>query len=634
MGVTGRVVALGGRGRKLGGALLVIAAFVAVSLFAIRPVTGTLGSPSTAAHLYVQDADARLFDNFDGVTFADSRAGQTSFVDGYLQGFSIFLPDTASWVQYSDSWWASHDDQLQESGTLEMYFRPETFVFATPRPYGTLVTVGERAITPVTGGMPTLAVSEAGGLSWAVSTGGGGYTDAAYSSDPSLYPYQWYHIAATWQNGTYRLYINNRLVATAAGDTSIRHDTFLLGGTGIVNLAQGWAARGRIDRFRLSSRARALGEFPLALDVRIDSPIGGETLARPFPVKYQASASETRARVVDLYADTDDQNFNGIQLISGLVDSGTALVGANLADADYVLYAVARAGGDSAFFYLPLPVHVVASSLNSSTIDPADTTATIAIPIITWDSFMVVLLNGGGTTSGTLASAVDSTGRTANYAVTSRLMNSADTVAIYIWTREPTGGVMLNVRSDTASLNAARLPRGIPANEPGLRAFGATVISTEFLRSNGTIIGDTISTSYIGDSYAYALEYRFSATTTGWLAAIGFDTTPGSRSFSFFYADTYGADWREDTLASVSVYAGSAGGIIVRVSPITRDLPGGLGFAASSQAMITSSSGSSVCMISRMTSDGWILELLRAFRDWMLGSCIGRSITSLYYSSG
>jgi hypothetical protein len=615
-------------------AFLIIAGFVAISLFSVRPVAGNLGSPSTAPHLYVQDDATRLFDNFDGSTFAESRASQTSFADGYLQGFSINLPDTRSWLQYSDSWWASHDDQLQESGTLEMYFRPETFVFATARPYGTLVTVGERAITPAGSGRPTLAVSEAGNLSWAVSTGAGGYTDALYSSDPPLFPYQWYHIAATWQNGTYRLFINNRLVATAAGDTSLRHDTFLVGGTGIVNLAQGWAARGRIDRFRLSSRSRALGEFPRALDVRIDSPAGGESLIKPFPIKYQASASETRARLVDLYADTDDQNFNGTLLLSGLVDSGTALVGANLSDTDYVLYAVARAGSDSAFFYLPLVVHAVSSSQYSAAVDPTDTTATIAIPIITWDSFMVILLNGGGTTSGTLSSAVDSTGKTANYAITARLMTTLDTVAIYIWTREPSGGIMLNVRSDTASLNAAKLPRGIPSNQPGLRAFGATVISTEFLRSNGTIMGDTISTSNIGDSYAYALEYRFSATTTGWLAAVGFDTTPGSRSFSFFYADTYGAEWKEDTQASVSVYAGSAGGIIVRVSPITRDLPGGLGFAASTQSVITSSSGSSACWISRVTTAGWLLELLRAFRDWALAGMAGRWLAAIYYSLG
>ncbi len=620
-----------------GYAILVVFLSLGLVLAASRPAGSGFTPPSAAPHLYFSDASTLLFDDYEGTSFASGFSPNATFAAGYLGGQALYLPDTGSYVTYSDSWWAQNDANFQETGTIEFYYRPETFVFTGDQLYGCLLTMDERPLNPARPALPTLAVHEAGGLSWALSRGGaGGYHDALYSTDPALYPGQWYHIAATWSGSGLKLYINDTLVAEGLSDTFVAADTFMLGATGAVGLAEGLAARGRIDRFRLSWRPRAAGEFPRALDVRIDSPVGGETVVVPFPVSYQASASETRARTVDLYADTDLYNFNGTRLLSGLSESGTVLAGTSLPEGAYYLYAVARAGTDSAFFYMNLDVNVTRSLAFDTVVDPAETSTFVTITPVTnaGDSFTVVLLNGGGTTSGSLTAAADSIGTKANYTIRHRLLETGDTAVIHLWTKEVSPAIHLRIRSDTRNLLALYLPRGIQNNDVGLRAFGATILSTEFVTSDGRMLGDSRTTTSIGDTFVYTIEYQLSARTAALFRQLGFDTSAGSTSFSFFYADTYGARWVEDLSCTVRVVAGSNGGVVVRVQGITRDLPGGLGFASYSSATVAAASSSGGCLLDRCQLPEGILGWLRILRDLMIETSLGRILAGCYYWIG
>lgn len=602
-----------------------LALLATVALYSALPASGIFGA-GTGTVLYTSDGSTRLFDNFEGVTLADSTATQVTFAAGYLGGQALFLPDTGSYAIYSDSWWLDRGDGFQESGTIEFYYRPETFIFTNPRPYATLLTQDERAAPPLTGGLPTLAVFNATDLSWGISPVGA--TNDA-SVELSLYPGQWYHIAATWGSGGLNLYVNDTLVATENNsDTIVRADTFLLGGTGILP-TQGLSARGRIDRFRLSSRARTAGEFPAALDVVIDSPTTG-SYTIPFPLTYRAYATETRTRLVDIYTDTDNENFNGVAVALNLSESGTVLIGNGLTSDTYFLYAVAHAGGDSAYFYTQDFITLTLPPGFDTVVDPVETTAAVTVTPTTTPSFTAVLLNGGGTTSGSLAPAADSVGTNANYTVTARLMNAFDTAKLSIWTKETSPAILIGIRSDTASLNAAYLPKRIPATAAGLNAFGATILSTEFLLSNGQMIGDTSSTRYIGDTFAYTVEFQLSGTTTLAFRNLGFDTAAGSKSFSFYFADTYGARWIEDTTVTVSVVAGTNGGIRVRVAGITKDLPGGLGGASVSNST-TQGDAPGWCLLKSAGAPEWLLKLLRALRDILLEGSLGRWFVGIYY---
>ena len=612
---------LDGRGLS---ALVLVTASILLSL-----LWGSVGADGNANPLYGSDIATRLFDDFEGTTRAETIASSAGFESGYIQGQALALKDTAAFARYSDSWWVQNADGFHESGTIEFYFRPETYIYSSTKTHGMLLTIGERPNPPAVTRLPQLSVTDEGYVNWALSRSSFGTTYFEAVTTDFLNRGQWYHIAATWGDGALKLYVNDTLAASVTADSFVEADTFLLGATGMVGSALGHAARGRIDRFRLSSRIRTAGEFPVALSVRIDSPSSALTVPKPVPVTYHAFATESRPRVVDLYADSDDIGFNGNLLARGLVESGTALVGGTLSDTDVFLYAVARAGDDSAYYYMPFSVTLVTSPLYSSVIDPVDSKITSVTPIGTAESFVAVMLNENVTTPAPLSAVADSTGTTADYTVTTRLSQAGDTAIIYIWTREPAGAILLGLRGDTTTMSGS-LPRGIPNSEAGRTAFGATVISTEFLRSNGVMIGDTASTSSVGDSFAYTIEYQLSAATATRFFNLGFDIAAGSKMFAFFYADTYGSAWKEDSTVTVTVASGSGGGIKVIVAGITRDLPGGLGAASSSTATVSSTSGSA-CVLARHDFPGWLMTVLRWLRDVLLSCAAGRWVTDAYY---
>lgn len=320
-----------------------------ILLITLRVVTGASFPVSSAPALYTADATTRLFDNFDGATLADSRSASATFAPGYIEGQALFLSDTGAHAVFSDSW-------LVESGTIEFYYRPETYIFTGAKPHGMLLTIGERPNPPGTGGLPQLSIFEQGFPIWAISANALNYDEA--SANEPLNPEQWYHIAVTAADSQIRLYVNDTLVASSSSNFNITVDTFLIGATGRIATSQGLAARGRIDRLRISRKIRVAGEFPTALDVRITSPVGNDTVAQPFNLAYVAYASDTRPRVVDIYRDTDEFNFNGTLIASDLPESGTVSI-RFLPDTYHFFYAVARAGNDAAYFRIADRVRVL-----------------------------------------------------------------------------------------------------------------------------------------------------------------------------------------------------------------------------------------------------------------------------------
>lgn len=582
---------------------------------------------------YIADASTRLFEAFDGTAQADTVGAGVSYAAGYLGGQAIAFGDTGARVHYPDSWWAANNEGYQDSGTIELYFRADSFVYTAAKPYAILLSTDERAITPTGGGYPTLAVFENGALSWSVSNGLGGYFEALYSDDPPLYPGQWYHIAATWGGGNLRLYINDTQVATRGSDTVLLARDFTLGASGTNAFARGLAPIGRIDRLRISAGARTAGSFPVALSVRIDSPVGGQSLLKPIPITFRTFASDSRPRVVSIYADTDGLGFDGVLVARDLPDSGTYLLGGGLPDGNYYFYAAARSGTDSAWFQFSSAASVAPSPLYPLLSDPIETTASVAAPVGIVETYMTVLLNGGGTTSPPLTTAANAAGTGANYSLTSRLVDSGDSAAFFVWTTQPASGMLLGLRSDTASITGT-LPRGITADPGPLTAFGRTVVFVEFLDAAGRLLGDTRTTTRVADTFVYTIQYRFSKATTALLRSLGFDTGAGSNSFAFFYADTIGAAWIEDTTVAVSVSAGTLpGGMNVTVSGITRDLPGGLGASSllSSSTASVARSGSGCVLAESGLPPGW-LGALRELRDAALECAWGRFLASLYYA--
>lgn len=576
---------------------------------------------------YGTDTSTRLFENFEGVTQAADSSGAT-FGAGYLGGSALRFTDTGGYAQYSDSWWVRDADDMQESGTIECFVKIDTFLVTSNQYYPTILTEQQHPISSGDDGRPEFGFN-ADGAYFAISDPPGYLElDPSYSLNPG----QWYHLAATWGAAGRRLFVNGLQVASHARDTFVFVDTFFIGSPPSGALQRGLGIVGVIDRFRLSDRQRSADEFPSPLDIVIDTPTAGGAYTVPLLMTFRAFATETRSRLVDIYADTDGMNFNGVVVARNLPESGTFFVGGGLATDTYFLYAVAHAGSDSAYASISLPFQLTLAPGVAAIVAPADTTATIVVAPVTTDSFTVVLLTNGGTTSGSLVAAADSIGTAANYFVATRLMNAYDTAAISIWTRETAPAILIGLRSDTASLKGASLPYGIPNTAAGRSAFGATVISLEFLTSNGRMIGDTKSTSYIGDSFAYTIEYRLSAATTRAYHDFGFDTAPGSSSFRLYYADTYGAGWIHDTTTAVVVVAGVGGGITVRVTGITRDLPGGLGLAPSGFVFISGQEKSGLCLLQDAGAPGWLLTACRFLRDILMQCGFGRLMTLMYYA--
>ena len=137
---------------------------------------------------------------------------------------------------------------------------------------------------------------------------GGGYVDAR-AEDVSLETGRWHHIAGVFDGSEVRLYVDGRLVASAAGSGSRRTNEFpLMIGADVSRWGQPTSVfRGQIDDVRVSNIARYSGErftppaaveadSMTALMLHFDDQLG--------PYFFGDSAAEVVAEVVGTGANT------------------------------------------------------------------------------------------------------------------------------------------------------------------------------------------------------------------------------------------------------------------------------------------------------------------------------------------
>lgn len=130
-----------------------------------------------------------------------------------------------------------------------------------------------------------------------------------------LNPGQWYHIAVTYGSRGMTLFVNGDSEAnnsvTGGPPTA---DTVFLGAPISMNGAQ--SARGRFDAINFAETQ--LMHFPSALFARVESLATATTISRGLvDVGWKSYATETNSITIDVYADTDNEGFNGILLSSG-----------------------------------------------------------------------------------------------------------------------------------------------------------------------------------------------------------------------------------------------------------------------------------------------------------------------------
>jgi len=311
----------------------------------------SFASAPSANSIYGADSFTTLFDDFEDTNLASASFGTIGYDSGYLSGRALKFTDTTSALLYSDSWWLASDND-QDSGSIEYFVRIDTFYYSNNTPYTLALTRYGRPNVPSSSGNPEFGFSDCQAY-FAISVG------APYdeiTSNEEINPGQWYHIAASWGQGAIRLFVNGIEVDSQGSGSTIDKDTFYIGAPSfLTGNAVGFV--GRIDRLRISTKPRLTGEFPSALGVRIDSPIQNIRQQLPIQITYEAYASDTRARTVDLYQDTDDAGYNGSLIASNLSESGTVSVTFNpLADTIYI-YAVAKAGDDRAYAYCPWQIY-------------------------------------------------------------------------------------------------------------------------------------------------------------------------------------------------------------------------------------------------------------------------------------
>jgi hypothetical protein len=140
----------------------------------------------------------------------------------------------------------------------------------------------------------------------------------------------------------------------------------------------------------------------------------------------------------------------------------------------------------------------------------------------------------------------------------------ADIMDLDLWTTEEQGAVFAAIREDTDDLSG-QLP-GRLRGGPGRELLKRTAIMLEFAGENGRMLGDTRTTTEIGDSFTYDLTYRLSEETTRMYHKLGLDTSAGSDDFYFYYADYYEVPWQVDESVDVAVDTRPAGGIDVEVA--------------------------------------------------------------------
>jgi len=347
--------------RPIGPFGLVLGVLLAAILLVLPPpVPANVFQGQIAPH-YGADSSTILFDDFESTTKAESFSAGCTYVvgGGFLSGSAIRLSDTGAHATYSESWVRSDtQDGIQDSGTIECFVKVESFVITNEKFFPLVATQEARPPVPNEANWFDFGFNSDQPYFDLSDPSAGNYV--GIQGDSSIHLGQWIHLAATWGPLGKRLYVNGDLVASDAADSlGVQRDTFFIGIPGRNNNNfRGISVPGLYDKLRISAGQRT--RFPAALSVVIDTPgnAAGETRIQPFPVQYRAYESDTRAKTVNLYLDTDGLGFNGTLVASGLAETGTVSIGGVPADT-YFIVAIAFAGSDSVSYTTEQAVIIV-----------------------------------------------------------------------------------------------------------------------------------------------------------------------------------------------------------------------------------------------------------------------------------
>jgi hypothetical protein len=336
-----------GSSRRYSAVALAAFAVALAGLIQIRNAPVRAGASASAS--YTADASTLFFENFENSIASDSRSPSVTFVDGFRGGKAVHLPDTASYVIFSDTVWQSQgggapNDGSLDSGTIEFYFQPDTNPTV---PLAYIVSTDQKQAF----GAGYFSIAVSAGTALRVDYGVVGVpAERTLNYDPQFNPGQWYHVATTWETaGGIKLYVNGTLRRQLSTILGVDSRSFALGAP-VVSTGEG--VRGRIDRLRLSWRARAETELPSALEVRIDSPLGnfsGETLYQPFHVAFRSEASDSPSIAVKLLLTTETEGRAGTEIATGLLATDTVSF-RGIAPGRYKMIAVAQTSTETAWY--------------------------------------------------------------------------------------------------------------------------------------------------------------------------------------------------------------------------------------------------------------------------------------------
>lgn len=406
---------------------------------------------------------------------------------------------------------------------------------------------------------------------------------------------------------------NNRIVVESTGDTTWDG---VYGQPNLTSSAAGVSATAVSDPF-------SVAVSPDGATLAIGDAGGNRVL-----LHADSSGADTVAD--DVVGDTDftaaafaSADLRGIATPIGLFFQGAD----RLWIADNTLHRVL------AFDGLALPAAAAGIALQAITQATSSAAETVPVTAAATDSFVEVILTGGGTTASP-AAAADSYGTGADYTVvvvdTGASGLAEDTVVyrIHVWTTLETAVLFVGLRSDTTALEMNGLPYGITADDTGRRLMRATGICLEFGDSRGNLIGSTSTTSDLSRYYAYTIVYDLSYWPTTWFKRIGFDTSTGSADFRFWMADSWTGPWRL-TDRTTRVLSGG-GEMRIAVVGLTTDLPGALGGNSPS---VSGVEGGGICLLEAWTPRplaAWLAPL-RRLRDLLLEGAGGRLFSTVYY---
>ena len=239
--------------------------------------------------------------NYSGANFLAPETGTTSPVAGGRQSnTTILINQTDSYVGYGTQLKAS-------TGAIRFYFSPDS-----TQPGDTAFILTQKGNLGHNSGNIDVILRGDRRVEYRLQDSG------SIMSTTKLNDTQWYHIAVTYGAAGMSLWINGDSEASVltTGGPPVS-DTVFIGVPNTMGSAQ--PAHGRFDSLNFAETQ--LIHFPSALFAVLESQANASNITSgKIEVAWKTYSSETNAITIDIYADTDQQGFNGTLLKSGLTN--------------------------------------------------------------------------------------------------------------------------------------------------------------------------------------------------------------------------------------------------------------------------------------------------------------------------